>query len=376
MHPILQAVTVPHRRSEIELLLCCARTRMDLETTERARQLLKEEIDWKYLSQSAFHHGVLPLLSRGLHSLHSDDIPKALLAHLNDALRVITKRNLFLTAELLTLLKLFQEAQIRALPLKGPVLAAVAYGNPLLRHFGDLDILMPREDILKAKEILVRRGYQPKYKLTYSEEAAYLRSHHDYKFVNTTDGVAIDIQWGITQWSFAFPIAFEDVWKRHEEVSLVGATARNLSLEDSLLILCVHGAKHRWEQLRWICDIAELVKTHQERIEWERLMEQARARGGARIVLLGLFLAHHLFNTVLPEHIVRRIHDDPQMKFLVHDVNESLFGDPSRLVSFYQERPFFYLRARERVRDKVALLWRYFPGYFLRAIGRMRRSWP
>jgi hypothetical protein len=371
MNPTLHAATLPRRRPEVELLLCCARTRMEPEKTERVRQLLKEEIDWSYLSQTAFHHGILPLLSWNLNSLHSDDIPQVLLNHLNDAFRVIAQWNLYLTGELLRLLKLFQDAEIRALPFKGPVLAVVAYGNPLLRHFGDLDILMPREDILKAKDILVSQGYHAKLDLTASEEAAYLRSHHDYAFIRANDGVVVEIQWGITQWSFAFPIAFEDVWARHEEVCFVGVRVRNLSLEDSLLILCVHGAKHRWEQLRWICDIAELINTHQERIDWERLLKQSRALGGERMLLLGLYLAQNLLGARLPEDLMKKIESDySSVKSLTHQVIGRLFRDRANinLLLEIKEGPFFLWSVRERWRDKLAIAWRYFPEYFPRLI--------
>ena len=368
MTPQSHTVTLPHKRPETELLLGCARTRMEPDTTERVRQLLKERIDWNYLTQTAFHHGVLPLLSWNLHNLCSDDIPKTTLTQLKATFRAIAQWNLYVTGELLKLLNLFQDAGIRALPFKGPALAAATYGNLSLRHFGDLDVLMLREDILKAKDILVSQGYSPKSRFTPSEEAAYLRSHHDYKFVRDNDGVVVEIQWGITQWSFAFPIEFDDVWKRREEVSLAGVAALNLSPEDLLLILCVHGTKHRWEQLRWICDISELIGAQRRKIDWQRLMQQARVQGGERMVLLGLFLAHNLLGAVLPEQASKRIHNDLHVKCLAGQVGRSLFREASQPAGLLDESPFFYWQVRERLQDKLALLWRYFPDYFLRMI--------
>ena len=32
-----------------------------------------------------------------------------------------------------------------------------------------------------------------------------------------------------------------------------------LSLEDELVLICVHGAKHFWERLMWTADIAAMV---------------------------------------------------------------------------------------------------------------------
>jgi hypothetical protein len=346
---------------------------MESALARRVSQLLKQEIDWVYLFQVALHHGTLPLLFWNLNKLGSDDIPKVALTQLKNAFHAIAQRNLYITGELLRLLNLFQNVGIRAFPFKGPALAAAAYGNLSLRHFGDLDILMPQEDILRAKEILVLQGYHAKLDLTESEELTYVRSHHDYKFVRAHDGAVIEIQWGVTERLFAFPINFEDIWRRRQEISLAGARVCNLSFEDSLLLLCVHGAKHRWEQLSWICDIAELINIYQQRIDWERLIEDARTSGGERMLLLGLFLARDLLNIALPERILRKIHDDPQIEFLANQVNQGLFGDPAHPMKLYHERPFFYLYARERLRDKVALLRRYFPEYFFRAVGRVRK---
>lgn len=369
-HPVIPS----RKRPEIELLLCCARTRLQPDTTERVRQMLMEKIDWDYLIQTAFHHGVLPLVSWNLHNHWSENISKTTLTQLKDTFRAIAQWNLYVTGELLKLLNLFQDAGIRALPFKGPVLAAVAYGNPSLRHFGDLDILMSREDIVKAKDILVSQGYHAKLTLTASEEAAYLQSHHDYKFIHSHDGLVVEIQWGVTEWSFAFPIDFEEIWKRREETFLAGTATLNLSPEDSLLVLCVHGTKHRWEQLKWICDIAELINAYRDKINWNRLGQQAHAQGGERMLLLGLFLAHDLLDMTLPENILKRTYNDPQVESLAHQVCEGLFWAASHPAGLLDERPFFYLQARERLSDKVALVWKYFPGYFHRAMGRMKKS--
>jgi Uncharacterised nucleotidyltransferase len=351
---------------EAELLLCCARTRIGPDTAERVRQLLKEQIDWNYLIEIASYHGTIPLLFWNLSRLAPDDVPETTLNQLKAASNAIACRNLSLTGELLKLLNRFRDRGIRALPLKGPALADAAYGNLSLRQFCDLDILVPKDDMLKAKEVLVLQGYHPKLDLTAGEEAAYLESHHDYKFVRPKDSVVVEIQWGVTQWSFAFPFDFEDAWKRREAVSVAGASVPNLAPEALLLMLCVHGTKHRWEQLKWICDIAQIVDTYREKLDWDRLMDQACALGGERMVLLGLFLAHDLLRAELPEETLERIHNDPQVKLLAGQVSKRLFHEASNPARLGDETPFFYWKSRERLRDKWALLWRYFPEYFFR----------
>jgi hypothetical protein len=356
------------RRPEAEVLLGCARSKMQPAAARRVAQAVKEKIDWDRVIEQAFYHGTASLLFWNLSRAGAEWIPKETFAQLETAYNAFARRNLSFTGELLKLLRIFRERGIRALPLKGPALAAAAYGNVSLRIFGDLDILMPREDILKAKGILQQQGYQPQLHLTASEELEYLRSHHDYKFVRAAGGIVVELQWGITQWSFAFPFDFDEIWERRVIGSLAGAPVYNLSSEDLLLILCVHGTKHRWERLKWICDIAELVDVDREKIDWPRLLERARARGGERMLLLGLCLAQDLLETSLPEKIVARINLDSRIKSLAAQVDKALFPEGSRAGAFYDEPPIFYWKSRERMSDRWALLWKYFPEYFFRLI--------
>ncbi|HXG19024.1 MAG TPA: nucleotidyltransferase family protein [Methylomirabilota bacterium] len=335
---------------------------------QRIRQLVQERVDWNYLIQMAFYHGMTPLLFWNLSQFCPDNIPQPILSQLKASSNAVARWNLSLTRELLKLLNLFRDLGLRAIPFKGPVLTAAAYGNLALRYFDDLDILLPREDILEAKKALLLQGYRPKLQLTAGQETVYLRSHHDYKFIRANDGCTVELQWGVTQWAFAFPFDFDDMWERREIVSLAGVAVPNLPLEDLLLILCVHGAKHRWEQLKWICDIAELIAAYGQRIDWGRLTGQARALGGERMLLLGLFLAHDLLSAVLPEEVLKKIHNDPQVKLLAGQVGERLFCEASPPARLCDEPPFFYWKVREHWRDKLALWWRYFPEYFFRMI--------
>jgi Uncharacterised nucleotidyltransferase len=363
-----------NRRPEVEVLLCCARAHIGPDTAERVRQLLKEQIDWNYLIEIASYHGTIPLLFWNLSRLALDDVPETTLTQLRAWYNGIACWNLSLTGELLKLLDLFRDRGIRALPLKGPALAASAYGNLSLRQFCDLDILASKEDMLKAKEVLMMHGYHPKLDLTAGDEAAYLESHHDYKFVRSKDSKVVEIQWGVTQWSFAFPFDFEDAWKYRQVISVAGESVLNLAPEILLLMLCVHGTKHRWEQLKWICDIAEMVNTYREKPDWDRLMDQARTLGGGRMLLLGLFLAHSLLGVELPEETLERIHNNPQVKLLAGQVTKELFREASNPARLRDEPPFFYWKSRERLRDKLALLSRYVPEYFFRVFVPNKRD--
>jgi Uncharacterised nucleotidyltransferase len=92
---------------EAGLLLCCARAQMDAARASRIRALLREELDWNHVYGLASRHGMLPLLYWHLNAICPEAVPKEHLDALRDGFYSTARSNLFLTGELLKLLKLF-----------------------------------------------------------------------------------------------------------------------------------------------------------------------------------------------------------------------------------------------------------------------------
>jgi putative nucleotidyltransferase-like protein len=53
-----------------------------------------------------------------------------------------------------------------------------------------------------------------------------------------------------------------------------GQTVMTLSPEDLLVYLCAHGAKHVWEKLIWIVDVAGLINRHSDP-DWRSVCDLA-----------------------------------------------------------------------------------------------------
>jgi len=317
---------------EIELLLCCARTQPSPEIGQQIQTLAQQSLDWSYLLQTAARHSVLPLLYQNLRTLCPEAVPKPVLSELRNFFHTNAAHNLFLTQELLKILKLFQDNDIPAIPFKGPVLAVSVYGNLAMRQFGDLDIWVDSKDFLKAIDFLQTQGYRRFSSQEWIRKLALYKLYLEYNLnecpLNRFDNqVSLDIHKSITSQSFfLFQLDFEHVWKRHEPIFLFDTEVPNLYPEDLLLILCVHGSKHGWEKLGWICDVAEFVLVHQE-MEWTPIIEQAKKLGCERMLLMGLTLASNLLDTPLPEIVHQSIKADPKSTLLVAQVYEELFHD-------------------------------------------------
>ena len=132
---------------EVDFLLSCARVDLLEAQAQHLRQLLMRPLDWNRLVALAARHGLLPLLARHLQTLPADTIPAAVSESLRVHQHAVALRNLGLSGELVRVLRLFAEHGIAALPFKGPTLAQFAYGDPALREFGDLDLLLRPRDV-------------------------------------------------------------------------------------------------------------------------------------------------------------------------------------------------------------------------------------
>jgi hypothetical protein len=119
---------------------------------------------------------------------------------------------------------------------------------------------------------------------------------------------------------------------------------RTFSVEDTLVMLCVHGAKHFWERLAWIVDIAQLITT--EEVDWALLFVIAAKMESTRVLLLGLYLAHDLFRAPLPKLVLQDACNQKQVQWLANKVREQHMGisDPSTGV---WPRALFRLRSRD-----------------------------
>ncbi|WP_373540732.1 nucleotidyltransferase family protein [Chamaesiphon sp.] len=330
----LTSLTIPDRiarssdrQSEIELLLCCSHTHPDPHQLSRISELVTQQLDWAYILERATHHNILPLIDRQLELLDAHQIPSAVTTQIHTNFQENFQRNLYLTAELVKLGRLFATHQIPLLSFKGPILAQIAYGNLGLRQFLDLDILVPEADVVRASELLVSLGYQPQFDLTASQQVVYAGLRNEHCFWHEEKQVCVDLHWSILPSHFSFTPDPQLLWQKSERVEFGAQSIATLTPAHLLLFLCAHGAKHNWWRLYWICDLAELLRTHPD-LDWDNIHRLSGRFGTTRMLLLGLYLAQQLLGTVLPTSICTAIAADATIPILATQIQERLFQSP------------------------------------------------
>jgi Uncharacterised nucleotidyltransferase len=247
--------------------------------------------------------------------------------------------SLRLSTELIRLLDLLARHGIPALPFKGPVLADALYGDIAARESCDLDILLRRQDLAQATRVLLDEGYRTDLPANESQRSAYLRARYELHFT-TPDRVPIEIHQAFLPDSYCLPFDYDALWQRLEPQTFCGREVLALGPEDLLLMLCAHGAKHAWTERSGIRDVARLLVVAQDRISWPMVIERARAMGGVRILLLGLFLAAELMQAPAPADLLAMARRDRRVRKLG--------------LAEHRRGPLpFFLAARERFRDKL-----------------------
>ena len=311
-------------RPERALLLSCARTSANEETANRIRTLAKSGIDWEYLFLLARRHSVLPLLYFQLQRQASNLVPEEHLHRLRQHYRENAARNVVLFDELCRLISLFAEAGIEAIPYKGPVLALFAYGDLALRRFVDLDVMVRKEDVLSAREVLLGDGYQPAKSLTVSQQQVLLRTQHNMQFTKNGRRLIVELHWEVASHLFASSVQAAGLWRDLAEFAVNGVTLRTLSADDLLFSLCVHGSRHLWERLAWICDVAELIT--RQVVDWTALLDRAAKTDNERIIFVGLRLAQDLLGLALPPKVAEMVERDRRVGEVAMRISERLFN--------------------------------------------------
>lgn len=342
---------------EIELLLCCARTAPDLETVTRIRALVGAGLNWQAALAAAQRHCIIPLLYWQLKSVCPDHVPLAELENLRERFYRNNEHNLLLTKQLIRLSSRFNSSGIPNLVYKGPLLATAAFGNLALRQFLDLDFLVSENDVPRAREVLTSLGYELQGPHNLDLETAFLRSRSEYSFARTDGKCTLDLHWRILPEYFSVPLDFGRLWRHRKAIAFGGSEIMTFSPEDSVLFLCVHGAKHVWARIEWIASLSELLQTHRETLNWDFIMQEAGRLRIERMVLLGLAVAYALLQTPVADHVRRQAQTDPVMESLYHQVVERISDVDSENPGI-AESILFHVKTREHFPDRIRYLFR------------------
>jgi len=344
-----QPTGVASFKNEWAVLLECASPACD---PPRLADLLRF-VNWARLLALAEEHGVGGHLAAHLPDSGKAMVPLEIRQTLADRMRAQNFSTLRLNAELFEVLARFSAGGIGALVIKGPVLAVRAYGDPAIRNYGDLDLLVRQRDIRRATELMSARGFLPAVPLSAIDAG---KIPGQYLFSKPDSKLIVELHNDFTLRYFPRRLPLETVFARQVSVRVDAHNIPALCAEDELVLICIHGAKHFWERLMWIADVAALV-FRQTGIDWDLVRDSARGVEAERMLHTGLRLASDLLKVQLPAKVQATVEADVRAARLAEQCAKwlSAAGNaPHGLV----ERAAFRLRMRGGLTAAPAYLFR------------------
>ena len=176
-------------------------------------------------------------------------------------------------ATAVSLAETLAQARVPCMLLKGMALILRHYADTGLRAMGDIDFLVPLEDVGRATAALIQDGWIAEDNLTPHEIVQQTRVRHAWQF-SRGDEENCDLHWHPLVRCYS-PAVARHFWDSAEAVEIAGQQVLVPCATDQLFHVCAHGLQWNWvPQIRWIAD-AMAILASAPHIDWNRLVELA-----------------------------------------------------------------------------------------------------
>ncbi|MDR2841133.1 MAG: nucleotidyltransferase family protein [Paludibacter sp.] len=233
--------------------------------------LLSEIHDWNYAEKLLLENNAAQFLYKKLPFLSDKNlIPESILANIKQAYLHTFRLNFLLYEEFSKITEVFAQNSIFVIPLKGIYLAEKLYNDIGLRKMSDIDLLTSENDAQKCIEILAQNGYiSDNYKSETPEE----RMIH---FPAMRQGeISIEIKSLLNKHQGNL-MTEEEIFARLQPISLNQTQCYELEINDLLIFICLHAAKHFYSGYKMnftsLYDIANILSTR--KINWREVEDK------------------------------------------------------------------------------------------------------
>jgi hypothetical protein len=246
---------------------------------------------------------LLPQLYRNVQTYATGD---PLLERLKGVYRHAWSANGVLFRDARRLLGALARADIRTVVLDGGALVTLYYRDQGARAIDSIAVLISPDDIPGAARVLAREGWG-------TGEPVHLSRPGPYTSQARLLGAGrpVDLLWdpfpeGCT------PDIRHGFWVNAEPAEIAGIASQVLAPTEELLRICVRAA--RWEELppfRRLADALLLLRAAGPRVDWTRLVNQARRARVVLPVFASLSLLREVLDAPVPEDSLRRLEAEP-----------------------------------------------------------------
>lgn len=300
---------------ELELVLWCSRLQRRENDAGSMNRVFAGDIDWEVFVHLTLYHRLYPVVYRSLSKLDCQAVPRDVLTALSRQSRMNISRTFRMAAELIRILQVLEQGNIRAVVMKGIPLAHKLYGDMALRPSNDLDILVWPGDIDSARKIIEGQGYQADDQLdrmTPVQLRKWSECNQHIAYWHPDRKVALELHWQLYCHGMNMPQLQTE--NSLTQVQIVGQSMQVLEREELLLYLILHGAVHAWFRLKWLLDIDLMIR--QGEFDWAALYQISERLGVKAVVNQSIILSQQLFGTPVPVNIAETANCDRRAQAL------------------------------------------------------------
>jgi hypothetical protein len=291
------------------------------------RRLLATTPNWPRLVELAGRHGVIPLLRDQIRPLIASLVPPPAASRLEKLYLANIRSSTLVAHELGNAVDLLEQAGIPAIPFKGPVFAARAYGDLSHRQAGDIDILVRESDFWWACSILTGAGLVAQGDFSPLQRKRFLRSDMALYFrLRETRPIHIDLHWRVCPEPMPVRLDSEQWFERPRIADFEGRSIKQPPREDLLLYLALHGSLHCWSRFVYLTDIQKHIESSDD-WDWNGLVERASKAGLRTILLTALSLCSQLLGLSIPHELTRLVDSDRKALRLTRRVSQRAAAD-------------------------------------------------
>ncbi len=192
--------------------------------------------------------------------------------------------------------------------LKGISLLNTVYQNPGLRHLGDIDLLIRKQDYPKVREQLESADY------VFSDEMQGLADPRDlnsilcHKDSPSTPQPALHIHWNLINTvlpvSLTHPrVDLDALWKQSVPLP-AHPSLRVLSPTHQIIYYAYHHLKHSFNRLIRLHDLDLTIRHYRDSVDWSEVLNETHRFNLARTVYYPFHLAKRVLATPIPDPVM------------------------------------------------------------------------
>ena len=199
-------------------------------------------------------------------------------------------------------------AEIPALVVKGPSLVERYYGDPALRFYADVDIVVPPDRLRDAIRVLEESGFallDANWPLIIADLRGQVHLHKE--------GIGtIDLHWHLindARKRRTLHMRADEMWPETLDATIGSVRCRVLAPADDIAYVCLHAALAGCHRFLWLLDVKHMAAKPD--VDWDavaRRMRRWRFGAGGYLVLA---LAREFADAAVPLEVLRSIRPGP-----------------------------------------------------------------